>query len=106
MSETEVLISLYPIDLGTRFINIQYFFIIDKIKNGEVDIKYMPTSKMIADYFTKPLQGALFRKTRDQIQGIDMNHLQLYKQQYDEAIWAKKAHLLKQYNLRKNPSHK
>ena len=91
---------------GTRFINIRYFFITNKIKNGEVDIKYMPTGEMIADYFTKPLQGALFRKMRDQIQGIDMNNLHVYKRQYDEAITAKKAHLLKQYNLWKNPSNK
>ena len=91
---------------GTRFINIRYFFITNKIKNGEVDIKYMPTGEMIADYFTKPLQGALFRKMRDQIQGIDMNNLHVYKRQYDEAIAAKKAHLLKQYNLWKNPSNK
>ena len=60
---------------GTRFINIRYFSITNKIKNGEVDINYMPTTEMVADYFTKPLQGALFRKTRDQIQGIDMNDL-------------------------------
>ena len=59
----------------------------------------MPTGEMIAGYFTKPLQGALFRKMRDQIQGIDMNDLQLYKQQYNEAIAAKKAHLLMQYNM-------
>ena len=64
---------------GTRFINIRYFFITDKVKSGEVDIEYMPTGEMIGDYFTKPLQGALFQKMRDQIQGIDMNDLQLYK---------------------------
>ena len=88
---------------GTRFINIRYFFITDKVKKGEVDIEYMPTGEMIADYFTKPLQGALFRKMRDQIQGIDMNDLQLYKQQYNEAMDAKKARLLKQYLMWKNP---
>ena len=27
---------------------------------------------MVADYFTKPLQGSLFRKMRDQIMGITM----------------------------------
>ena len=42
---------------------------------------------------------------RDQI-GIDMDDLQLYKQQYNEAMATKKAHLLKQYNLWKNPSNK
>ena len=92
---------------GTRFINILYFFITNKVQNGEVDIKYMPTREMIANYFTELLQGALFQKMRDQIQGIDMNNLhQLYKQQYDEAIATKKAHLLKQYKLWKNPSNK
>ena len=73
---------------GTRFINIWHFFITDKVKNGEVDIKYMPTKEMVADYFIKPFQGAWFRKMRNQIQGIDMNDLQLYKQQYNEVIAA------------------
>ena len=89
---------------GTRFINIQYFFITNKVKSGEVDIEYMPTGEMIADYFTKPLQGALFQKMRDQIKGIDMNDLQLYKQQYNEAIAAKEARILEQYDMWKNPT--
>ena len=57
----------------TKHINIQYFFVTDKIKQGEVTIIHCPTKEMIADYFTKPLQGALFRKFRDLIMGIDMN---------------------------------
>lgn len=59
---------------------------------------------MIADYYTKPLQGNLFRKMRDLIQGIDINDIDLYKHQYNEAIAAKKAHLLKQYNMWKSSS--
>ena len=59
----------------------------------------MQTGEMIADFFTKPLQGKLFWKMRDQIQGIDMDNLQLYQQEYDEAMATKNAHLLKQYNL-------
>jgi len=54
---------------GTKHINISYFFITDKVQNGEIDIEYMPTGEMIADYFTIPQQGSLFRKVRDQIQG-------------------------------------
>ena len=38
---------------GTRFINIRYFFITDKVQNGEINIKYMLTGEMISDYFTK-----------------------------------------------------
>jgi hypothetical protein len=40
-----------------RHINIRYFFITEHIAAGEVKIEYCPTGEMIADYFTKPLQG-------------------------------------------------
>ena len=36
----------------TKHINIRYFFILDKVQNGEISIEYMPTGKMIDDYFT------------------------------------------------------
>ena len=90
---------------GTRHISIHYFFVTDKVQNREIDIEYIPTCEMIADYFTKSLQGSLFQKMRDQIQGINMNHLQLYKRQYDEVMATKAAHLLKKYNMWKCPSN-
>jgi hypothetical protein len=55
---------------GTRHINIRYFFITDRIARKEVAIQYCPTKQMVADYFTKPLQGELFYKFRDQIMGV------------------------------------
>ena len=55
---------------GTRHINIRYFFITNRIARKEVAIQYCPTKQMVADYFTKPLQGALFYKFRDQIMGV------------------------------------
>jgi hypothetical protein len=54
----------------TRHINIRYFFITERIAKKEVAIQYCPTKQMVADYFTKPLQGALFYKFRDQILGL------------------------------------
>ena len=54
----------------TKHINIRYFFITDRIKNGELSIKWCPTNDMIGDFMTKPLQGILFRKFRDQIMGV------------------------------------
>jgi hypothetical protein len=54
----------------SRHINIRYFFIKDRIANGEINLIHCPTAKMIADYFTKPLQGALFVKFRDLVMGI------------------------------------
>ena len=43
---------------------------IDRIARNEVAIQYCPTNKMVADYFTKPLQAELFYKFRDQIMGV------------------------------------
>ena len=48
----------------TRHINIRYFFVADRVKSGEVSIDYCPTGEMVGDFFTKPLQGILFRKFR------------------------------------------
>ena len=53
----------------TRFIEIRKFWISDYIKNGAVDIVYVPTAEMTSDYFTKPLQGALFSKMFKRIMG-------------------------------------
>ena len=53
----------------TRHINIRYFFIADRVKSGEIKIQYCPTGIMLADYFTKPLQGIQFKKLRDMIMG-------------------------------------
>ena len=55
----------------TRHIAIRYFFIADRISNKELRVEYCPTEDMVADLFTKPLQGALFRRLRDIILNID-----------------------------------
>lgn len=51
----------------TRHINIRYFFITDRIEAGEVTVEHCPTEKMVADYFTKPLQGTKFQNFRNTI---------------------------------------
>lgn len=55
----------------TRHINIRYFFIHDRIDAGELSVAYCPTGDMVADFFTKPLQGTLFKKFRDLIMNIN-----------------------------------
>ena len=55
----------------SRHMNIRYFFIKDQVDSKRVRIEHCPTTDMIADYFTKPLQGAPFRKLRDLIMNID-----------------------------------
>lgn len=53
----------------SRHINIRYFFIKDRTASEGITIRHCPTLEMLADFFTKPLQGALFRKFRDVILG-------------------------------------
>jgi hypothetical protein len=53
-----------------KHINIWYFFITNQINNGYISLVWCPTGDMIRDFMTKPLQGALFWKFRDQIMGV------------------------------------
>ena len=55
----------------TKHLNIRYFFIKDRSDKGEIRIEYCPTDDMLADYFTKPLQGAKFVKFRKGIMGME-----------------------------------
>ena len=54
---------------NSRHIHIRYFCVKDRVDIGEVKVEYCPTLQMVADYFTKPLQGSLFNKLRDVIMG-------------------------------------
>jgi hypothetical protein len=47
---------------NSRHIDIRYFFIKDRIDIEGIDVQYCPTEQMLADFFTKPLQGSLFKK--------------------------------------------
>ena len=51
----------------TRHIDIRYFFVANRIKDGELRVEHCSTDQMVADFFTKPLQGAAFRKMRQRI---------------------------------------
>jgi hypothetical protein len=54
----------------TKHVNIRYFFITNHVNKGNISLVWCPTGDMIGDFMTKPLQGALFRKFRDQITGV------------------------------------
>ena len=56
----------------TRHISIRYFFVTNRIAKGELTIEWCPTANMIADFMTKPLQGALFIKFRDIVMVVDV----------------------------------
>ena len=41
----------------------------DRLGWEGIKVKYCPTGQMVADFFTKPLQGAQFKKLRDVVMG-------------------------------------
>ena len=55
----------------SRHINIRHFWIKDRTKANNITIRHCPTLQMLADFYTKPLQGTLFKKLRDVILGYE-----------------------------------
>ena len=54
----------------TKHINLRYFYVTDCIKRKEFRVAFCPTESMIADFFTKPLQGQAFYRLRDTIMNV------------------------------------
>ncbi len=54
---------------NSRHIDIRYFFAKDRVDTEGIDIVYCPTEQMLADFFTKPLQGSLFRRLKAVLMG-------------------------------------
>lgn len=59
---------------NTRHVNICYFFIEDKIENGDVQVVYCPTEDTVGDFFNKPLQGQKFIWFRNMILGTPTDY--------------------------------
>ena len=55
----------------TKHMDIRYFYIGDHIQNKTLSLQHCPTDEMLADYFTKPLQGSLFIRLRNHIMGAE-----------------------------------
>ena len=53
----------------SRHIDIRFFWTADRLKAHDIEVEYCPTECMLGDFFTKPLQGSLFRDMRDVIMG-------------------------------------
>ena len=47
--------------MHTRNINIYIFFVADCISFGNLELRYCPTSEMMAENFAKPLQASMFK---------------------------------------------
>jgi hypothetical protein len=58
----------------TKHIKVKYFFIKDKVDQGEIRIKHCPTEQMWTDVNTKPKQGLAFRVFRGHVMGIPVDY--------------------------------
>ena len=54
----------------TKHIQARYYFIKQCIDRKQVSVQHCPTEDMIADFFTKPLQGKKFKEFRDLIMNL------------------------------------
>ena len=57
----------------TKHIKAWYFFVADKVADGEVMVKHVPTDKMWADMNTKPKQGLAYRTDRSYMMNCDVD---------------------------------
>ena len=55
----------------TKHMDNRYFWIKDGLRSEGITMEHCPTEQMMADFFTKPLQGSLFRKFCDIILGYE-----------------------------------
>ena len=72
----------------SRPIDIRYFWIKDRLQNAPNKLEYCPTEQMLADFFTKPLQGNLFKKFRHVVMGWDPISLlqKEYREKYSDEL--------------------
>jgi hypothetical protein len=68
----------------TKHMDIRYFYIKDVIDRGDVQVEFCPTLQMVADFFSKPLQGQLFLTMRDWIMGV--TEIVPQKRTYKDAL--------------------
>ena len=58
----------------TKHIKARYYFIKDKVDEGEVEVQYCPTEKMWSDVLNKPKQGTPFRTDRAVLMNVPVDY--------------------------------
>jgi hypothetical protein len=53
----------------TKHIGLKWHFLKDHVEQGTIKLRYLPTDVMVADMFTKPLEGHAMARHRSPILG-------------------------------------
>ena len=94
---------------NSRYVNVRYFFIKDRIDKGEVRVDYIPSHLMLVDFYTKSLQGTLFKEFRAYITGWKLIEYLTHKikdnvrSKEDVNIWIQVFYYDKNKNYKKIP---
>ena len=72
----------------TKHINVQYFYLIDRLKAGDVSrVIYKPTRVMESNYLTKALQEKVFHAHRITLMGLDGINKHMFYEKYKNQSW-------------------
>jgi hypothetical protein len=66
-TSTKEMITNQNINDKSKHIKIRYYWLKERVREGEVIIQYIPTDQMLADLMTKSVQGKLFIELRDKV---------------------------------------
>ncbi len=85
---TQLLIKNSKLSSGkrTKHIKAKFFFIKDRVDDGEIRVVDCPTEEMWADIMTKPLQGTAFRVMRAELMNCDVNYEDPSEEETEQPI--------------------
>ena len=85
---TQLLIKNGKLSSGkrTKHIKAKFFFIKDRVDDGEIRVVDCPTEEMWADIMTKPLQGTAFRVMRAELMNCDVNYEDSPEEEIEQPI--------------------
>ena len=67
-----IIIKRGPGKMGkSKSIQIKYYWITQKVEDGTISLKYIPSKQVLADGLTKPLNGSNFYEWRKVILNLD-----------------------------------
>ena len=69
-NQSSIAISKNPINHSAmKHVHVKHHFVREKVEDGDIELRYIPTAEMLADAMTKPLAKQVLLPLRDQFMG-------------------------------------